>query len=250
MNQVITITFGDVAENHVGMQQIGDVSVGFTYDDLLVAQEWFERKGIATKLIHLDDYLEIDEKKEHGAYFLHIKNGLSAMVDPSAFLDEQLKIDYDKKAFMYGRVVNKRARFNVCFSKEDQEPDYSNRKGRIVSFSKCPLLQKVRTYLGEILPEKAKDLMAEGNYYYDMSKCGIGYHGDAERRKVIGIRVGESLPLYFKWYSKGKQVGDRIPIQLGHGDIYMMSEKTTGFDWKKKKIYTLRHATGATSFTK
>ena len=28
-------------------------------------------------------------------------------------------------------------------------------------------------------------LVAEANYYYDLEKCGIGYHGDAERRIVV-----------------------------------------------------------------
>jgi hypothetical protein len=32
--------------------------------------------------------------------------------------------------------------------------------------------------------------------------------------------------------------------------MYVMSEKAVGTDWKKKKIYTLRHATGASPFIK
>jgi hypothetical protein len=39
-------------------------------------------------------------------------------------------------------------------------------------------------------------------------------------------------------------------IELAHGDMYAMSEKAVGFDWKKKKIFTLRHATGCDRFTK
>lgn len=33
------------------------------------------------------------------------------------------------------------------------------------------------------------------------------------------------------------------------GDIYVMSEKAVGTDWKKKNLYTLRHATGCSKFT-
>ena len=29
-----------------------------------------------------------------------------------------------------------------------------------------------------------------------------------------------------------------------------MSEKTTGFDWKKRSIYTLTHSVGAEKYTK
>ena len=42
--------------------------------------------------------------------------------------------------------------------------------------------------------------LGEGNYYYDIKKCGIGFHGDAERRKVVGIRLGDSIPLHFQWF--------------------------------------------------
>jgi hypothetical protein len=36
---------------------------------------------------------------------------------------------------------------------------------------------------------------------------------------------------------------------LDDGDIYVMSEKAVGTDWKKKVIYTLRHSTGCAKFT-
>jgi hypothetical protein len=36
---------------------------------------------------------------------------------------------------------------------------------------------------------------------------------------------------------------------LNGGDLYVMSEKTTGRDWKTKSIYTLRHAAGCEKYT-
>jgi hypothetical protein len=36
---------------------------------------------------------------------------------------------------------------------------------------------------------------------------------------------------------------------MNPGDVYIMSEKTVGTDWKKKTIPTLRHATGCAKFT-
>jgi hypothetical protein len=35
---------------------------------------------------------------------------------------------------------------------------------------------------------------------------------------------------------------------LNHGDIYIMSDKAVGYDWKKRKIPTLRHAAGCKKF--
>ena len=94
---------------------------------------------------------------------------------------------------MYGRVVNKVARHNLCFGASSQEPDYEQGQGRIVSFDDVPLLNHVRNHFVEFLGDKANTLVAEGNYY-DVKKCYISYHSDCERKKVIAIRVGAAFP--------------------------------------------------------
>jgi len=153
----------------------------------------------------------------------------------------------DKHALMRGKVVNKHARWNLCFADEDQEPEYENGKGRIVSWKHIPRVQKIR----ETISEWTEDVLLNGeaNYYYDISKCGIGYHGDGERKKVFAVRIGESMPLYFQWFQRSLPVGNPIIIELHSGDMYMMSEKAVGFDWLKKVKPTLRHSTGCTKFT-
>lgn len=90
-------------------------------------------------------------------------------------------------------------------------------------------------------------MKAEGNYYYDIAKCGIGFHGDSERKKVIALRLGASLPLQYRFY-QGGAVGVRMKLMLHHSDLYIMSEKAAGFDWKNRSIHTLLHAAGCTKF--
>jgi len=51
---------------------------------------------------------------------------------------------------MYGRVVNKHARHNLCFADYEQDPDYENKKGRVVKFEDVPLTKFVREKLKEI----------------------------------------------------------------------------------------------------
>ena len=94
-------------------------------------------------------------------------------------------------------------------------------------------------------------LNAEANYYHTLSQCGIGYHGDGERRKVFTVRIGasERMPLYYQWYQRSQPVGERIEVVLQEGDMYVMSEKAVGFDWLKKIVPTLRHASGVDKFT-
>ena len=43
-------------------------------------------------------------------------------------------------------------------------------------------------------------------------------------------------------------IGKRAEIMLEHGDMYVMSEKAVGTDWKNPSIPTLRHAAGSKKF--
>ncbi|QKF94842.1 2OG-Fe(II) oxygenase [Fadolivirus algeromassiliense] len=250
MKSTITLTFGDQAENHVGMQKIGTMALnGFTYDDLVEAKKKFEEKGCKCRIVNLSSKLPKSYTADK-AYVLVIRKGVDFLLNEGTdeLLKEQNTLTPDKKAFMYGRVVNKNARYNLCFSDTAQKADYEKGKGTIVAYSKVPLLSKLRDGLPEFLGNKSANLTIEGNYYYDSRKCGIGWHGDGERKRVIGIRLGATIPLHYQWFFKGKPVGDRIKLNFRHGDVYVMSEKATGNDWKLKNIPTLRHAAGAKKF--
>jgi hypothetical protein len=246
----ITITFGDQAENHVGMQQIGQIAEdGFSIEELKEAANKFTKLKCKCEFINLNELLP--DKNSSEAAILIIRNGVSAILEKNAKLmyNEQAMLNADKKAFMYGKVVNKHARHNLCFDEKDQEPDYENSKGRIIGWDNVPLTKHIRESLPDFFGEKAEDLTGEGNYYYDIKKCGIGFHGDAERKRVIAVRLGAEIPLHYQWFKKHKPVGERGIYSLQNGDIYAMSEKATGFDWKKSSIYTLRHAAGSKKFT-
>ena len=149
---------------------------------------------------------------------------------------------------MYGKVNNKTARYNLCFNDTSQEPDYEAGKGRIVAFDEIKLTNIIRNRLPEFFGDKAKNLVAEGNLYYNINYNGIGYHGDSERKIVIAIRLGNSFPLRYQWYRDSSPIGEHIDINLNAGDIYIMSDKAVGYDWKKKKILTLRHAAGCKDY--
>lgn len=245
-----TITFGEVAENHVGMQKMGHkADEGLSIKDLEEAKDRLTALGYEPYIVYLNESLEGKDAEE--AAVLVIPNGVKALgTDPDALKKEHDSLDVDKHAFMYGRVVNKRARFNLCFGDKSQEPDYEAKKGRVVAFPDIPLTNIIRESIPTIFGPKTKGLKAEGNYYYDPKKCGIGFHGDSERMIVIAVRLGPSIPLHYQWFYKNKPVGERIKLNLYHGDMYAMSTKATGNDWKRSSIYTLRHAAGCMKFTK
>lgn len=256
----ITITFGDQGENHVGMQKLGKgVKHGFTVLELNKICRRFKDMGYVCELINLNHLLEDTTHftESDPASVLIIRNGCRAFIEEKDFkgssiadvlYQEQKTLTPDQKAFMYGRVVNKHARHNLCFDDTAQDPDYENKKGHIVAWNSVPLLQELRHHLSKYFGSKAQHVVGEGNYYFNPRTCGIGYHGDAERKVVIAVRLGQSLPLHYTWFLQNKSIGQTEKLTINHGDVYIMSEKATGNDWKRKKVPTLRHAAGCAKF--
>lgn len=124
------------------------------------------------------------------------------------------------------------------------KPDYENKKGTVIAYKNVPLLNKIRKQLSDFVGDKARHLICEGKRYFDLKKCGIGWHGDAERRKVIAFRLGKTMNLQYNWFCKSKSVGKTCILELNHGDMYIMSEKAVGTDWRSSNKYTLRHSAG------
>lgn len=258
-NQTWTITLSERVENHVGMQMIGKMSpTGFSISEMETFQTKCENDGFKTEMIDLEKNLHEDLRDNNPssstvAKILIIRSGVKMLMknDYKDFIKEVKSSRHivDKKAWMRGRVVNKLARYNLCYGETSQKPDYENKKGTIVAFKDVPLLSKLRDKIGEVFCQKSKNLLAELNYYYDIKNTGIGFHGDSERRLVIGVRVGSQMNLEYQWFQQGIHIGERIKLLINEGDIYIMSEKSTGTDWKKRIIPTLRHAAGCKKYT-
>lgn len=189
-----------------------------------------------------------------------VVRGAGALLGTGATADGMLAeiaaCQFDTTALM-GRgsnrsVKKKHARHNNCIADEAQVADIAHGRGTVVAFSSLPILSALREALGELLGPKGAWLrVAETNKYFDTRRCGIGWHGDAERRLVVGVRLGASdaMPLKWCWFQRSQPVGDVMALALGHGDLYIMSEKATGRDWlANRKGMTLRHAAGADKY--
>ena len=258
----ITITYGDVCENHAGMEKIGqEIMAGFDFSDLLQAKKKIEELGGKAELINLTELLDdpnpedgIDENAEiFSAYILVVRGGANLLLKQIGktaddMFQEHKNLTWDTKAKMKGKVVNKHARHNLCYADVAHPADYENGKGTVVAFGDIPLTAHIRKVLPELLGAKAEKLVAEGNLYYDVKKCGISWHGDFERRVVVAFRFGASMPLRYQWYYRNKKVGKVFEIILNHGDMYVMDAKSVGTDWKKSSILTLRHAAGCQKY--
>ena len=252
-----SLTVGNGGENHTGMQFIGSMrkkGEGWNLERLLYAKGILEDVfNLEVELYNLNDLLEgveIEEGKEpEPAHFMLVKTFLHPDVHQKILLElETYKWDNKYWDTRRQKVLNKRARENVCYGPEAQEPDYENKKGTIVSYEKSPLVHRLKQTV-EILMQD-ENLIVEGNKYMDVTKNGIGPHGDTERVVVACFRIGEAMPMKFGWFHKSVVVGKTLTVNVPGGALYFMSEKATGNDWKRRNKYTLRHAAGCEKYLK
>ena len=272
-NERIALTFGDAGENHVGNQMLGNRGLpgsGFTSSDLNIMKEHFNKLGFKCELINLgDDIMKAVEegKLEHvnacdtDASVLIIREFVNH-ADSVELYGEVTDVVWDRKYYCTRRkrVLNKHARANLVFVDDlEQEPDYENKKGRIVDSKKLNVLSKVKNSLMDNVFTALKeggsntkhiDYICEGNRYFDLGKCGIGFHGDKERTRVLCLSVGvDDYPMKWVWFYKSRPITKVREVRLNNGDIYIMSEKTVGYDWSKRNTPTIRHAAGAYKYT-
>jgi hypothetical protein len=140
-----TITFGEVAENGPGMQQLGvKAAAGLSYEELVRAKHAFEAAGYRCELIDLISAAGVEELGPEPAFVLIVRGGVAAFAPPDALAAELRQLVPDKKAIFRGEVKNKLARWNLTFGDEAQEPDYEKGRGTIVPFATVPTLAAVR----------------------------------------------------------------------------------------------------------
>ena len=243
MNTTISLTFGDAGENHIGMEMIGELSPsGISCDELKDLVQVFEDAtfhdfGMDAGILIIRNILNDDMHKK-------IFEEVNSQEWDSKYYDRRRK-----------RVLNKHARANIMILDNiEQEPDYENAKGRIVDGTKLEHFNdfKIRLIdtLRDVIGNKVNNLICEGNKYTDNTKNGIGFHGDAERRIVIALRLGASMPMHWQWFQNSEPIHERFEFNINGGDMYIMSDKAVGYDWRKRLIPTLRHAAGASKYLK
>lgn len=211
-----------------------------------------------SELVMVSDALPEDLRQPNEAAVLVFRGGAELLgVDSDALLAEQRGVAYDQKYWdarkSPARVANgaegafnKRARHNIVFGAAGQPHSADYRDPTVQAFAGVPLLAEIRDRLPEVLGPKAAGLNAEGNHYFAPGS-GIGFHGDRERRVVVCLSLGGASTLRYHWRLPGSSAHALPPtdVRVGHGDIYVMSEKAAGFDWLHSSHVRVVHAAGA-----
>lgn len=250
------ITFGDVAVAHVGGVAVGATirAQGFTVDELrAVAAAHADDVG-ACELLMLSDVLPEALRVGNEAAVLVLRGAAARLlhVDADALLREQReRVAYDDKYWDARRRVtlNKRARYNAVFADEACAHSADYAQPTVHAFSDVPMLARVRARLFALLGAKAANLNAEGNYYY-RAASGIGYHGDTDRRMVVCLCLGGEATVRFHWRLPGSSDHTlrATNVRVQHGDVYVMSDKATGYDWRLRSRARVVHAAGASKY--
>ena len=78
---------------------------------------------------------------------------------------------------------------------------------------------------------------------HDKTKVGgtFKYKTNSKYSTIFGTVVGGKSFLRISWHKNAKKVGRECKITLNPGDIYILSEKVVGLDWRKRELYTLRN---------
>ena len=251
-SETMTLTFGEQSVGHSGMEISGSglLPEGLSMNDLRSAQERFHKLGVVTELIELKDILPAPIGAQE-AGILIVRGGIQVLFDNwceingregrcvsvDSLYREQRSLLWDKHAKMRGEVKNKQARYNLKYGDTSIEPDYINNVSRVIAFKNIPLTQVIRSMIPVFLGSKTQKLQAEGNYYFRKNspgdKRGIGFHGDAERKVVVACRIGSQMNIGYQWFLAGRPAGPTKKILINGGDFYAMSEKASGYDWKR-----------------
>ena len=253
-----SLTVGNGGENHTGMEFLGNLrkkGQGWDVDRLLYAKDILE--SIFDKNVELFNLNEEclqgvnipKGSKPKDAYLMVVRNFLSENVHKN-MIKELGSYEWDRKYWDTRRqkVLNKLARANVCYGKEGRAANYAEGKGTIIGFDKSPLVGNLLKVV-EILM-KDNGLIVEGNQYDNVSKNGIGPHGDTERVCVSCLRIGESMPMKFGMFWNCKLRGKSFETVINGGDLYFMSEEAVGAEWKSRSKWIWRHCAGAPKYLK
>jgi len=252
-NGVCTITFCEAGENNPGMQQIGKkADIGISLQTLRNGKASLDAAGTPCELIDLKAAAGLaGNLRCPEAQVLVVRGGVNAFLgDPQGLAKVKAELDtkvFDKQALMRGAVKNKNARHNCVFAEVAQVADIAKGKGTVFPFSENPVTDAFRRTAS--MWAQTEQLLAVGelNHYHTPSECGIGFHGDGERRIVVGARFGEQsrdMPLRFVAFDNRHPIGNDVSIHLGDGDVYIMSSAAVGTDWMRSGVH-FRHATGS-----
>ena len=224
-------TLSPTAEHHAGMQISGNPDhVPIPASTASSVASWFESQGYIAMNVDLSDATGVPV--DGGV--LHVKNGASRLCDVNRMWATFIGLPKDTQYLdRGGKIRNKHKRSNVNVGEHAESADIASGVGTTVAFSSAPEVSKLLRGLTQFGGGLEQIEVAEGNFYHTPVQCGIGLHGDSERKFAVGVSMGSTRYLEFQSFVHGFPSGPAVRLTLEHGDLYIMYGKGCGYDWDR-----------------
>lgn len=168
-----------------------------------------------------------------------------AQVDAKALGMALKSLQWDSTALMWGKVRQKKARHNLVFgTAPSKAASIAEGRGTRVCFADVPGLPALHSCLERFC---TRGLEGEGNFYYDVNKCGIGFHCDSERTFTLACRFGSTMNIKWAAFNGAAYLEKMLERELPEGCIYVMNKLAAG---RSTRGFHLRHAAGAECYAK
>ena len=229
-----------------GSDSIGKMAErGFSPTQLRALAASLTKRGVPCDVFELTPHCTAPDAEDACAIVIH-----AARLDHEGFpladamLEEVEAIQYDKFTFTYQAAKAAHSRHLVFVGDSLREPVPEEGTHTVLAWDSLPACELAARLVSREL--RSWDLkVACALHYPDIDKCGISWHGDQERRQTVLFRLGKAQrPIHLRWMHENKPAGPVISIPLAHGDVFIPCAKAVGTDYKRRKVPTLRHATG------
>lgn len=271
-----SLTYSKGTESHVGAEIHGVMAdAGYSLRELRHGKDVANARGLQAEVVELQKECDVDRV----AYVLVIRNAAKLLdVDLGHLTNEYAEKIWphlDRCLISFRKIQTKHARGNAelgpvavastydTFKHNTRLPADARVTGVVLPFSELPNCTQVGCGWRNVLGDNATNLRAEVNHYgpryvaggmdtnvaHKVENCGIGLHGDSERKDVICICLGtQPRELHFQAFCRANPQGKRFTITLHPGDGYVMDEVACGSAWKKDRansqVIHYRHAAG------
>lgn len=249
----IHLMFCDIANHGDKMQNVGLIcDSGFTNENLSLYQKNLG-SDIAT-IYNVKDCLPRTLMEIPDCYVLVIKDYFEDYVDDlweTLMTNEASQgtkitgVNWDSTRIKDGKIINNNLGYKLIFTdlrgswKYPFSP-YDNR-GTVYNSNFLPSLSHIQTTLQAQLGYLP---VVDGTLYYNTDECFTPLHQVKDRKKLVGLGLGETVPLQFKWFHSNIPCSETMSIPIDHGDLYIISQAAAGIHKEKQTKLFLKYGVG------
>lgn len=247
------LLFCDVANHGDGMQKVGNIcDSGFTNENLL---RYYQNltPGKAS-IYNIKDCLPTTLYQIPDCYVLVIKDYFKDQVDEIQKIlstkessDESgiTGVNWDTERISGLKLLHNKLGNKLIFCELDNNWKYPfsphQNVGTIYNTRFIPSLFSIQRELQNQLGYLP---VIDGTYFYDLNECYTPFHQVKDRKKLVGLGIGETQPLQFRWFHGSTVCSDTMSIPIEHGDLYIISQSAAGIQKEKQTKLYLKYGIG------